>query len=267
MKKDEIHIVNFTTGEVGPEGYTWTNAKQKDAFKRKQEARGKDFTASNMNTLVEVYEALTTAQCGYLMRLQCNVDYNDGLLVNNDRNKTPMTTIDMMHELDLDAKRKTFYDFFNACKTHGIIHENDNRTYSVNTRYHFKGAFEGQRVVKIYTKLFKEAYREVKATDLGLIYRMLPYVHYESNALCKNPHEEDPNKVEWFTVQELAEAIGVTRETLTRRIPKMTFAGQYVIARTKVGREPAKLSFNPYVLYRRDNTPDIHLRTVFQSKM
>ena len=67
-----------------------------------------------MPNIHEVYDALTTAQCGYLMLLQCYVDYN-GILVKSSRDKTPMTTADMMSVLQLAKKRMTFYDFLSAC--------------------------------------------------------------------------------------------------------------------------------------------------------
>lgn len=248
------------------------NIKQAAAYKEEQAAQTwrqngqADFTASNMRNLSEVYTVLTTAQCGYLMRLQCNVSYaNDssnsgGTLVNTD--KTPMTTADMRKVLQLTRKRSTFYDFINACLDHDIIREN-NGTYSVNPRYHFRGAFSDQYVVKSYTARIKRVYREVKAADIGLIYRMLPFVHYGTNALCANPFEADPLKIEWFSGKELARAIGVHEKTLSSRLTRMKFGDEYVVARLKIGGGSMKFVFNPNVFSRKNTPPDDTLIAMF----
>jgi hypothetical protein len=197
------------------------------------------------------------------MRLQCNVSYDGGLLLNSD--KQPMSTTDMMAVLGLKHKRSTFYDFLKACIEHDIIREVDGK-YSVNERYHFKGAFDDQFVIKSYTAKIKKVYREVKAADIGLIYRMLPYVHMETNALCANPFEKDPTQITWFNRKELAEAIGVNSDTLGRRLPKMKFDGEYVVARIKVGSEPERYTFNPSVFYRQNKRPDDTLQAMFNVK-
>ncbi|MCU5519824.1 hypothetical protein [Bacillus cereus] len=242
---------------------------QSDAYKEKVElenfriGRQADFTASNMDTLHEVYSVLTTAQCGYLMLLQCYVSYDGGTLVN--ANKTAMTTNDMMNVLQLKHKRSSFYDFIKACMKYRIITEEDG-VYAVNPRYHFRGVFSNRYVVKSYTAKIRRVYREVKATDIGLIYRMLPFIHYDTNALCENPSEVDPKKIRWFNRKELSEAIGINSDTLGRRLPKMTIDGSYVVARIKVGNEPERYTFNPNVFYRKGCEPDKTLQAMFNVK-
>ncbi|MRX54688.1 hypothetical protein GJU41_11960 [Bacillus idriensis] len=265
-----IKIIDISTGENLSDQYTLRHRNQDEAFKRKQattneresNGRQRDFTASNMRNLHEVYDVLTTAQCGYLMLLQCYVGYDDGILI--DAKKQPMTTADMMSVLQLDKKRATFYDFLSACINNDIIREIDGK-YAVNSHYHFRGAFGNQFVVKSYTSKIKRVYREVKAADIGLIYRMLPYVHYETNALCTNPYEKDPSKIRWFNRKELAQEIGVDPATLGRRLPNMTFDKEYVVARIKVGSEPERYTFNPRVFYRKDGEPDATLIAMFNT--
>jgi hypothetical protein len=244
--------------------------EQAEAYKAEQErekwrkGRQPAFAVSNMQTIHEVYSVLTTAQCGYLMLLQCYVSFDGGTLVNSD--KTPMNKRQMREVLQLEKKQRTFYDFYKACVQNGVIIENDNGTFAVNERYHFKGAFNDQFVVKSYTAKIKRVYSEVKATDIGLIYRMLPFVHMETNALCANPFERTPEQISWFNRKELAEAIGVTPQALGTRLPKMTFDGQYVIARVKLGGTE-RYMFNPWVFYRQNSEPDTTLRALFNSKV
>jgi hypothetical protein len=257
-----LRVINMETGEDLSQDYTLRHKNQDEAFARKgySEGRKHDFTASNMETLHEVYSVLTTAQCGYLMVLQCYVNYDGGTLVNPD--DTLMSTAQMRKVLQLDRKKSTFYDFLRDCIEHVIIRESGG-SYSVNPRYHFRGAFGNQIVVKTYTTKLKEVYREVKAADIGLIYRMLPYVHYKTNALCDNPFEHDPLSIRWFNRKELADAIGVDPATLGRRLSKMTFGGEFVIARIKFNSTVEKYTFNPSVFYRREGKPDDTLQAMF----
>lgn len=259
-----LKIYNADTGEDLTHDYTLRHRNQDEAYHRMKHAEGRQsaFTATNMRNLHEVYDALTTAQCGYLMRLQCNVGFDDNTLENAD--KTPMTTADMMAVLGLDRKRSTFYDFLDACMNAEIIRNND-ESYSINERYHFRGAFSDQYVVKSYTAKIKRVYREVKAADIGLIYRMLPYVHYDTNALCENPYEVNATNIRWFTRKSLAEAIGVSPGEISRRLPRMTFDGEYVIAQVTVGGRKMYM-FNPWVFYRKNGAPDSTLQAVFNVK-
>ncbi|MCM3705838.1 MULTISPECIES: hypothetical protein [Cytobacillus] len=95
---------------------------------------------------------------------------------------------------------------------------------------------------------------------------MLPYVHYKTNSLCDNPFEQDPMKIRWFNRRELADAIGVDPATLGRRLSKMTFGGEFVIARIKFNSTVEKYTFNPSVVYRRDGKPDDTLQAMFAVK-
>lgn len=259
-------MIHRETGEIKElDSLNNRNAGYKEKLaKESREGRAYDFTNADMTQIHEVYNVLTTAQCGYLMLLQCYVGWSDGIIVNPD--KSTMSTADMRTVLQLNRKRSTFYDFFKACVDNRIISENTDGSYSVNERYHFKGAFEDRFVVKAYSTKIKRVYSEVKASDIGLIYRMLPHVHMSTNALCSDPGERDPKAIDWFTRGELAKAIGVDADTLGRRLKAMKFDGEYVVARIRVGAEPERYTMNPSVFYRQNNEPDKTLLSMFNVK-
>jgi hypothetical protein len=261
----KLRVIHVETGEDLTVNYLMTNRVQAEAYKRIKQAekgRSNNFTFSAMDALHEVYSVLTTAQCGYLLLLQCHVNYDTGTLINAD--KSPMNKADMIQVLQLTKKRSVFYNFFNAAVTNGIINENDGG-YAINQRFHFRGVSDNPYVIKSYTAKVKRVYREVKAADLGLIYRMLPLVHYDTNALCSNPYESNPEKINFLDRAELAEAIDVSPGEISRRLPKMTFDGKYVIARVKVGGSE-KYMFNPWVFYRKMSAPDKTLQAMFNVK-
>ena len=249
-------MINRQTGEIKELQSTQERNRGYREKKAKESRTGRaiDFTNANMRHLHEVYDVLTTPQCGYLMLLQCYVGWDDGIIVNTDR--SPMKPADMQRVLQLtDTKRSTYNDFMRACESADVINKLNDGSYAINKRYHFKGAIDSQAVIKTYTAKLKRVYREVKASDIGLIYRMLPFVHMSTNALCADPFERDPKKIHWFTQKELAEALGVDSRTLRRRLPHMKFDGMYVVGRFRLG-DTERYIFNHHVFYRQDNEPD-----------
>lgn len=241
---------------------------QSEAYREREEFKGHsaNFTFADMDEIGAIIGELSPAQCGYLLLLQCYVDYADGMLV--DSRKQALTTAQMMDVLQLKRKRTTFYDFLRVCLDHGIITKDTVDNYYVNPRYHFRGASRNRTVIRSYTARIKEVYREVNAADIGLMYRMLPYVHYGTNALCKNPYESDPKNIEWFNGRELAAILGVHEKSLSRSLPRMKFGGEYVIARLKFGSdsEMMRYFFNPNVFYRKSSAPDDTLIAMFSVK-
>jgi hypothetical protein len=183
------------------------------AYTDREQFRGKQhrFTFSVMDVLHEVTNVLTRAQCCYLLILQCYVGYGVGHLMNPD--KSLMKTNDMRRVLLMDDRRKksSFYNFLDKAVSNGFIIENGDGSYSINERYHFRGkASTGIAVLKAYTAKIKKINGNVRPEDLGLIYMMLPLVHYSTNTLCSNPGEEIPEKVHALSRHELAEAIGIS---------------------------------------------------------
>lgn len=268
--------INPETGEIGyfvPAGENYVIRTQEDIdasrrhFERERQiyaGRRVDFTFAAMEALGEVISVLTTAQCGYLLVLQCYIEYQTNAIVNPSGE--PMTTADMIGALKLTDKRSTFYAFLTACQDAAIIAKDTAGRYVINPRYHFRGSTRDKSVIRSYTAKIRQTYTSDKqAADLGLIYRMLPFVNFETNALCSNPTERDPHKIDWFTGKELADAIGITETELSRRIRRLTIGEEYVIARISVGGS-AKYMFNPLIFKRNNRPVDDAIQAMFNVK-
>lgn len=241
------------------------NIAQAASFHEREKYHGRnvEFTFAAMEAIGEVTAVLTTAQCGFLTVLQCYVDYGTNTLINV--NKSPMKPADMMRTLRLERKRSTFYGFLTACIEHGILAEVDGK-YTVNPRYHFRGTAHNNSVIRMYTARIKQSYDNAsKAADLGLVYRMLPFVNYEMNALCSNPTERDPYEVAWLSGKELAAAIGISETELSRRIKRITVGEEHVVARITVGGI-ARYMFNPLVFKRNSRPVDDTIQAMFNVK-
>lgn len=227
------------------------------------EGRKHNFVFSDMDNIDYAIESLTTAQCGYLLVLSCFTSY-DGLLTIG-KTPRPMTTDDMMRELNLkQRKQRTFYDFLEACQNFGIIYE-DSRGYNMNPKLHFKGDVKGKNVIRSYISKVKEVYRDVSAAELGLVYRMLQYVHLGTNVLASNPYEPIPELVRPLNRKDLADKLGVTPQYISKKLPKIVFGNEYVVATETIGKVTS-YKLNPWVFWRGKGVPDDSLRFTFRVK-
>lgn len=236
------------------------NIAQAEAFKQRIQTtkggRGFVFTFVNMDRIREVIERVSDSYCGYLLYLQCFIDY-DGVIVNT--NKSPMTKAQIRKALDVN--RNLFGEFMAEMVRDELIYV-DNDIYRINPAYHFKGAAENERVIKAFTAKVRELYGEISAKDLGFIYKLLPFIHYETNTVCIDPYETDVAKIQPLNKRQVGEISGMTEKAVYSKIRRLKFGDQYVFAEVKIGnRQFYKL--NPFVFYRKPGEPDATLSEIF----
>lgn len=260
-------IVINGDGEIVTQDYQLKHKNQVKAIdkiqreeKAKRVGRSTSFTFTVMEILHEVTSVLTNAQLGYLFVLQGYVDYEGCLSVSG----TPLKVADMLEILMLESKRRTFHAFMSKAIEHNILIKKDGN-YFVNDRYHFKGKLRTKAVVKSFSKNVRQAYRDNIPEDLGLMYRLLPFVHLKTNVLCSNPKEQDPSKVETLKAKELADILGITPTEFSRRYRRWKFAGEYVMIMWKKG-DMKGFILNPYIIRRDATDPDDTLKTLFRAK-
>lgn len=243
---------------------------QKEAARARQFAESRSdespYVLNAMKRLNFVIDVLTPAQCGYLLMLACHLNY-ENIIVKSRNNQMPMTYAEMRSSLRLTKKKSTFSEFLSACINHGIIVKTEGGAYRIASLFHFRGNAEGEAVVKAYMQRVKEVYRKVKPEDIGLIYRMLPYVHRTTNALCANPDETVPESIRKFNRKQLAEAVGVSPEVISRKVKSMKFDGDPVFAKVTPGDGESFYMLNPSVFYRGKGAPDATLRAMFGGKV
>lgn len=249
-----------TTGKV----YRVKSLEQTEAERRYAQQGGKGrketFFFNGMDRLDYVIEALTTAQCGYLLVLSSYIDF-DGLIIRSENDKSPMTPSDMQRALK--ASHSTFYDFLDNCVSHGIITDGGDGRFYVTRQFHFRGKTEGERVVKTIIAKLREMYTEVSAHDIGLLYRMIPYIHVDSNMLCANPEEKSPKHVRKLNRKQLAEVVGVSPALISRATARMTYRGKSVFAKITTATDGTYYMLNPQVFRRNTREYGVVERTIF----
>jgi len=251
-------LLNRTTGEVRDiEDYTLRHRNQDRAFQRKQSGRQRDFTFSNMLNMPEVIAKIDDKHCGHLLYLQTFINY-DGQLVKADN--STMTKRDIQTVLCL--QKTAFYEFFNAMLANGIIFEEGDH-YRINPAYHFRGSTDNTRVIKSFSAKVRALYSARNAKHLGFIYKLLPFVHFDTNTVCANPFERNVEQVVQLSKKDIADLTGVSEKTVYSYLRKMKLGDEFVFAEIRRG-QTKYYKLNPFIFYRKDGEPDATLREIFR---
>ena len=253
-----LRVVDTDTGEISVDHYA-RHRKQDEAYAKQKHGRRAEFTFTDMENITQVIEAIDDKHCGYLLYLQCFIAY-DGLLVNAVRDKTPMTKRDIQRTVSLG--KSAFYEFYGAMVANGIITEKDGGFY-VNPAYHFRGSTSNQHVIKTFSTKVKSLYNGRNAKQLGFVYKLLPFIHLETNTVCNNPYERDVAKICEMSTKGIVEITGVSEKTVYNYLRKMKLGEEFVFAEIRRGKTKY-YKLNPFIFYRKSGAPDATLREIFR---
>lgn len=252
--------VNIETGEVGGADYYVRHRNQDAAYHQIQTQKGRSeaFFFNGTDQMREAASVLTLAQSGYLLLLASYIDYN-GVIRDG---KEPADTAVMMRLLRLETKRSTFYDFLAVCLDNGYIAEQDGE-YRVDKALHFRGKAGKVPLVRAFIVRLRALYDEVGAHDLGLLYRIIPLIHRDTNVICGNPEEGTPSKIRKLNRKQLAEVTGVDPATISRVAGRAIFRGKSVFAKITTATDGTFYMVNPQIFRRKDVEYSAEVRGVF----
>lgn len=123
---------------------------------------------------------LDTKECGYLLYLQCFVNYDNTLVTG--QKKKPMNKRKIREVLDISET--TFRELYNKLVSCGILYKREDGTYAISECFHFRGKIKNRKGIKSFISKVRTLYEHNIVLDLGFIYRLLPYVHLDKNVIC-----------------------------------------------------------------------------------
>jgi hypothetical protein len=254
-------MLNNETGEIRDfEEFQAAKQRQAAGYKRKLEGRNHDFTFTDMRNIHEVIGKIDDKHCGYLLYLQCFISF-EGVLVQPTHDEKPMTKRDIQDVVGL--KKSAFAEFFRDMTDNGIVYENEDGTYSLNQTYHFKGRIDNPNVIRSFTAKVRELYTGRNANKLGFVYKLLPYVHLDTNTICANPYEKSVDGIVQLSKSEIAQLTGVSEKTVFSYLRSMKLGDEFVFAEIRRGNE-RYYKLNPFIFYRKNGRPDATLREIFR---
>jgi hypothetical protein len=210
-----------------------------------------------MLNIPEVVARIDDKYCGYLLYLQTHINF-EGTLVKSTAE--PMNRADIQKALGLADR--AFKSFIKAMLTNEIITETGG-AYRINPAYHFKGKTDNTHVIKTFTTKVRSLYSVRNANKLGFIYKLLPFIHFETNTVCANPNETSVDNIVQLPKQQIAEITGVSEKTVYTYLRRMKLGDEYVFAEIRRGNY-RYYKLNPFIFYRKRGEPDATLREIFR---
>jgi hypothetical protein len=230
------------------------------------------FTFANMRTIRELTDNLSNKHCGYVLMLQPYIQFETNVLITPGRTETPLSEKEIGATLGIRDKR-TYSKILAELELDDVIECNLAGNYVINDRYHFRKKV-GKESVDMLIKTFHTTVRELKLkpAEMGVLYKLLPYVHYETNLICEDPFELDPANVRFLNANQIAEKGGISRQKVAEVIKALDKAGAIAQVQRKLFKQlggdkrEALVILNPYIFYRKQGKPDALLMQIFKAK-
>lgn len=201
----------------------YVEQKRKEAYKKRDR---RHFTFAHMKNMREVTDNLSSKLCGYVLLLQPYIQYKTNLLTTQGRNPEPLDDKGIAGVIDLHPRNaKTA---ISNLKDAGVLEVTEKGYYRINDRYHFrkKAGGEADMLIKTFHTTLKQL--KLKPAEMGFIYKLMPYVHYETNLICANPFEEAPQDVRYLNKRQIGETVGMSRNKVDDTLRSLKKAGALV---------------------------------------
>ncbi|MBZ5480225.1 hypothetical protein LDP77_14180 [Bacillus sp. T_4] len=281
----EIQSTEFVKLETGEpiKIASFRTVEQERAYQEKKRRVGsrkkaKAFTFSDMENAKEVIQMLTTIELGYFLVLQTYIDYSNNALIKSTHNPMPMSRGDIGGILGINNRSHVKKHIENFLEKGLLVEKTikvdgkEVKAFCINENYHFKGKTDNKKVVKSFSEQIRRIYNtnlskrsKKQPADMGFLYLILPYIHYETNILCFNPFETNPETIDALSIADICRVTGLDEKNVKRKINNLKWDGMTVFAKIIKGRK-THLKVNPFVFYRKDGEPDKSLQTDFLIK-
>lgn len=115
----------------------------------------------------------------------------------------------------LKISRSTFYRFWDEVTSGGFLFDNEGKLYMPPQKPFLKGhttptGYDVGRI-KIYIEGIRKIYELMSASQhcyLGALFTALPYINVEYNILCKDPFEDNFERIDALSVPEFCALVG-----------------------------------------------------------
>jgi DNA-binding MarR family transcriptional regulator len=261
---------------AGPNGYAldengrigkFITVEQIAAIQREQQNQRdkRHFSFAHMRHIRDITDNLSNKQCGYILMLQPYLQMKSNTIVDPGRDETPLGKAGIAEALGVTAQ--TAGTIIKSLIQDDVLTVTPSGNYRMNDRYHFRKRIrEGKNIlVKTFFTTLKEL--KLKPAELGALYKLLPYIHYETNMVCADPFEVDPAEIRFLNAKQIAGIIGLD-DKKTLHILKALKKAEVMAETTRYSKD-ARVKFitlNPTIFTRQSGQPDASLMAMFMSQ-
>jgi DNA-binding MarR family transcriptional regulator len=261
---------------AGPNGYAidehgrigkFITVEQIAAIEREQHKQRdkRHFSFTHMAHIREVTDNLSNKQCGYILMLQPYLQMKSNTLVDPGREETPLDKVGIAKALGVTVQ--TAGTIIKSLIGDDVLMVTPSGNYRMNDRYHFRNKTRGGKdmLVKTFFTTLKKL--KLKPAELGALYKLLPYVHFETNMICADPFEVDPAEIRFLNTKQIADKLGTHEKNTIELLRALKKAG--AISETSKfveDRRTKYITLNPYIFFRKAGDPDASLMAMFLAK-
>lgn len=171
------------------------------------------------------YNALADIEIPANMKLRflylCSYITYDGYLY-DQRTKRCISKKDLLNILNL-SRRETYYTLDCLLKNN-LLQEDDGRLF-ITPGYVYKGELTKKMQSSRFTRIFIEGIRQMYEQaspqmhrKLYSLFLVLPYIHLQSNIVCKNTGEIDLNYIEPYSTKDICTMCGYNNKNPSKFI-------------------------------------------------
>lgn len=237
-----IRVTN-ENGELGlfvpiNQGHKVVSREQSEGYKKKliseemkSRSRGRNWVACYHDPIKDIAKKMQLQEAGALIKLLPYLKFNsEGILI---KDKKPLKLKDIQ-EIIKRGKTVTAAILDRLEELQVIFKQQQGRSnaYGINEAFHTMGkVIEKSAFTKLYQVRTKEILEPLSLNEAGLLYKALPYFHYQSFHLCLNPDEKDPMVIHHINHEMLSEIIELDPKNVYSHIKKLM--GHGVIMKTQ----------------------------------
>lgn len=275
-ERSNLAVVNMDTGEIADhyEPIPVYSDKQKKSMKaiselqKHHEEHGGFITAffEQSKTMSERLPSLTQSDMARLLFIATYTSYSDrehsyGFLKHDNGHYISKKGL---FEL-LKMSRNKFDEFYKKLNDNEILVESDGNL-AISPVYFYRGDLakvktqtDDMQRTRVFRKTIRELYAEYNGRtikQLGLIYAILPFVHFKYNIIAFNPDEQVGDYVKPMRLGDLADRLGYSKvSALKSAMRAIRHKGKpvFLFLEDEADNRKRKIIVNPAVVFASSN--------------
>ncbi|WP_059102995.1 hypothetical protein [Shouchella shacheensis] len=251
-----IPMINLLTGEKIPNVVSFRTEEQQLAWlkdKKRRQALEKQgsipFIACYHTPIQTISSKLSLTEAGALFNLLFYVPLNAGGRLSHNGQALTQQDIQRIIGRKL-TQTKAILKKLEQVELLLPEKEGRKKTYRINEHFHRRGTLSNQLFTKVIYPSERSHIHALPLTQAGLLYKLLPYIHYHTNIIVSNPNEEDETKIQPMTREELAKAIQHSPTELTKLMQALH--ARKLILTSSYTREQI-YTIHPDLMYRKNS--------------
>ena len=255
MSNRRLNVIDIETGELVTDGSVYIRSKtQDDGYQKRLEkeryiysTRDRNWVASYHDPIERISKELSLTETGAIIKLLPYMRFKTRGKLIKDGKPLKQADIQRIFKRGKTATR----EILRILEEKGVIEvqkEGRANVFYISAEFHEIGNVdESERFTKLYQVRTREITEKLALHEAGILYKILPFFHYERYYLCANPNESDKDNLRYINRKELARIVGLNEDDVSRTVNKLRDLG--ALMSTKSGRSVRYL-VHPDLMFR-----------------